>query len=214
MTIARKAALWLVLLLASAAVTAMLTASADNALPPPDPPAGQLLIASAAIQDPRFFHSVILLLHHDKQGAFGIMINRPLGKRPLASILTSSDGKQPKPDEDAAISGTIEVFVGGPVQLEAGLIVHSADYHRGETLTVTAALAMTATRDVLRDIGHRKGPAKYLFAIGYSGWGAGQLEAEIARHDWFTEPATPDLVFDADRAGLWEKALGRRTREL
>jgi putative transcriptional regulator len=67
---------------------------------------------------------------------------------------------------------------------------------------------------VLRDIGHHQGPAKSMFALGYAGWGAGQLEAEIARHDWFTAPAEPELVFDAERATLWERALARRTREL
>jgi len=212
--IARKASLWLALLLAPAALIATLAASADDAPPPPDPPAGQLLIASDAIKDPRFRHSVILLLHHDPKGAFGVMINRPLGERPLASILAASNGKQAKPGDDTAIEGTIEVFLGGPVQPQAGFIVHSAEYHRAETLAVTDTLGMTATSDVLRDIGHQKGPLKYLFALGYSGWGAGQLEAEIARHDWFTEPAAPDLVFDADRAGVWQKALARRTREL
>ena len=73
---------------------------------------------------------------------------------------------------------------------------------------------MTATKEVLRDIGHNQGPAKSLFALGYAGWGAGQLEAEIARRDWSTAPADPELVFDAERATLWEKALARRTREL
>jgi len=67
---------------------------------------------------------------------------------------------------------------------------------------------------VLRAIGHHQGPAKYLFALGYAGWGAGQLEGEIARHDWFTAAADPDLVFDADRDTVWQTALARRTREL
>ena len=73
---------------------------------------------------------------------------------------------------------------------------------------------MTATRDILVDIGRHHGPQKYLFALGYAGWGAGQLEDEIARHGWFTAPAAPDLVFDAERDEVWEKALARRAREL
>ncbi len=73
---------------------------------------------------------------------------------------------------------------------------------------------MTATKDILRDIGRHQGPEKYLFALGYAGWGAGQLEGEIARHDWFTTPGEPDLVFDEQRGQLWERALARRTREL
>lgn len=190
------------------------TAAEQTALPPPDPPSGQLLIAAATIQDPRFYHSVILLLHHDRKGAFGVIINRPAGERPLADILAAADGGKGKPGSEAASLGTIRVFLGGPVQPQAGFVVHSPDYHRAETLAVGEGMAMTATTDVLRDIGQHKGPAKYLFALGYSGWGADQLEAEIARRDWFTEPAEPGLVFDADRAGLWQKALARRTREL
>ena len=108
----------------------------------------------------------------------------------------------------------IQIFRGGPVQPTSGFVIHSSDYHRPETLAVGNGLAMTASRAVLLDIGHHQGPAKSLFALGYAGWGAGQLEAEIARHDWFTAPAEPDLVFDAERATVWEKALARRTREL
>ncbi len=106
------------------------------------------------------------------------------------------------------------MFLGGPVQPQFGFVVHSTDYRRPETLAVGDGLAMTASKDVLRDIGHHRGPAKYLFALGYAGWGAGQLEGEIARRDWFTAPAEPDLVFDAERGAVWEKALARRTREL
>jgi putative transcriptional regulator len=73
---------------------------------------------------------------------------------------------------------------------------------------------MTASKDVLLDIAHHKGPAKYLFALGYAGWGPGQLEGEFARRDWFAAPAAPDLVFDAPREKVWEKALASRTREL
>jgi len=182
--------------------------------PVADPLAGQLLVAPAAMQDPRFYHSVILLVRHDKTGAFGIVINRPLGERPLAALLADADKNGGKPGGDSAIEGTIRVFLGGPVQPQYGFVIHSADYRRSGTLAVTGQIAMTASKDVLRDIGHHRGPAKYLFALGYAGWGAGQLEGEIARRDWFTEPAAPDFVFDAERGTLWEKALARRTREL
>ena len=203
-----------------AALFAATAAVAGDAPPPADPPPGELLIASAAIQDPRFHHSVVLLLRHDRTGAFGIVINHPLGERPLAALLAGTaspdakGGKDAKDNKDSAIEGTIRVFLGGPVEPQRGFVIHSTDYRRPETLAVGDGLAMTATKEVLRDIGHHQGPAKSLFALGYAGWGAGQLEAEIARHDWFTAPAEPDLVFDAERATVWEKALARRTREL
>lgn len=214
MTIAAKYRFSLSILLGAAALFGMARGNADGAAPL-DPAPGQLLIAAAGIQDPRFGHSVILLVRHDKTGAFGIVINRPLGERPLAALLGGADGKDNKPGgDDAALPGTIRVFFGGPVQPQFGFVVHSTDYHRAETQAVADRVAVTATKEVLRDIAHHRGPAKYLFALGYAGWGAGQLEGEIARRDWFTAPADPGLVFDADRDTVWQTALARRTREL
>ncbi|MGC2411458.1 MAG: YqgE/AlgH family protein [Stellaceae bacterium] len=211
MAIAWKLPRCLAALLGMAALFAAIANAAQDAPPVADPPAGELLIASAEIQDPRFQHAVVLLLRHDSTGAFGIIINHPLGERPLAAVLSDADGKDNK---DSAIEGTIRVFLGGPVQTELGFVVHSADYRRPQTLVVSAELAMTASPEVLRDIADHRGPAKYLLALGYAGWGTGQLEGEIARRGWFTAPAEPDLVFDAERSTVWEKALARRSREL
>ena len=178
-----------------------------------DPPeiaslTGQLLIASPNIGDPRFAHTVILMVKHDKEGALGIVINRPVGEKSIASLLEA-------PGEDVSgIEGSLRVFIGGPVQPELGFVVHSAEYRRDDTIDVDGRVAMTASRQILRDIGHHRGPEKTLFALGYAGWGPGQLEAEFARHDWFTAPEEPKLIFDDDRANLWEDAMARRTREL
>lgn len=205
------------MLFAVASLCAALAAAADEKPAAPEPAAGQLLIASAAIQDPRFYHSVVLLVRHDASGALGIVVNRPLGDKPIADLLADAagrTGKTGKETEGTPVEGTVRVYLGGPVQPQFGFVIHSADYRRPETVAIADGLAMTATAQVLRDIGHHKGPAKYLFALGYSGWGAGQLEAEMARHDWFTEPAAPDLVFDVERGEVWQKALARRTREL
>jgi putative transcriptional regulator len=170
--------------------------------------AGQLLIASPTMGDPRFSHAVILMVRHDKDGAFGIVINRPIGERSIAELLEATgDG-----DPDAA--GSVRVFAGGPVQPELGFVVHSAEYRRAETLDVDGRVAMTASREVLRDLGHNRGPEKSLFALGYAGWGPGQLEGEMARHNWFTAPEEPKLIFDDDRENLWDEAMARRTREL
>jgi putative transcriptional regulator len=209
--IARNVTRCLAALLSAAAMIAAIAAMADDAPAVADPPAGELLIASAEMQDPRFQQTVILLLRHDTSGAFGIVINRPLGDRPLADLLAQTETKD---SADGAIEGTIQVFLGGPVQMQLGFVVHSSDYRRPETLAVGDQLAMTASREVLSDIGHHKGPAKYFFALGYAGWGAGQLENEIAQHAWFIAPAAPDLVFDTERGSVWEQGLARRAREL
>ena len=170
--------------------------------------AGQLLIASPTIGDPRFAHTVILMVRHDKEGALGIVINRPVGERSIAALLEATG------HDNAEVTGILRVFAGGPVQPELGFVVHSAEYHRAETVGVDGRVAMTASRQVLLDIGHNEGPEKSLFALGYAGWGPGQLEGELARHDWFTAPEDPKLIFDDDRANLWEDAMARRTREL
>jgi putative transcriptional regulator len=170
--------------------------------------AGQILIAAPTIADPRFYHTVILMLRHDNSGAFGIVINRPIERRSIKSLLEATG------DHDPGVDGDLVVFAGGPVQPELGFVVHSADYHSLGTLAVGLDVAMTANKEILRDIGHHKGPKKSLFAFGYAGWGPGQLESEIDRHDWFTTTGDPKLIFDDDRGNLWDDAMARRTREL
>ena len=170
--------------------------------------AGQLLIAAPTIGDPRFAHTVILMVRHDNEGALGIVINRPVGERSIAALLEASG------HDDADVAGIVRVFAGGPVQPELGFVVHSAEYRRPETVDIDGRVAMTASRQVLLDIGHNKGPEKSLFALGYAGWGPGQLEGELARNNWFTTPEEPNLVFEDGRDNLWKDAMARRTREL
>jgi putative transcriptional regulator len=196
--------------LPAAAIFAAATLLGPVAADPPETVSltGQLLIAAPTIGDPRFAHTVILMVRHDRQGAFGIVINRPVGEGSIASLLEGAG------EDISGISGSVKIFAGGPVQQELGFVVHSAEYHLDETLDVDGRVAMTANRQVLRDIGHSQGPVKSLFALGYAGWGPGQLEGELAHHDWFTTPAEPRLIFDDDRANLWEEAMARRTRDL
>jgi putative transcriptional regulator len=189
-------------------VTAVVFGAAADDQPDTNSLTGQLLIAAPTIGDPRFAHTVILMVRHDKEGAIGIVINRPVGERPIAELLEASG------DDVNDISGTVRIFAGGPVQQDLGFVVHSAEYRRDGTIDVDGRVAMTASREILRDMGQHKGPEKSLFALGYAGWGPGQLENELARHDWFMTPEEPKLVFDDDRGNLWEEAMARRTREL
>jgi putative transcriptional regulator len=169
---------------------------------------GQLLIAAPTMGDPRFTRTVILMVKHDSEGALGIVINRPVSEQSIASLLEGTG------EDVSGIEGKLRVFYGGPVQPDLGFVLHSAEYRRQETIDIDGRVAMTANRQILRDIGHHRGPQKTLFALGYAGWGPGQLEGEIARHDWFTTPEEPKLIFDDDRGNLWEDAMARRTREL
>lgn len=207
-----RAALWAFCLAAAAlglaAVEPTPLSPAPKNAAPADPPPGNLLIASAHIQDPRFYHAVVLILQHTKDGAFGIIVNHPLATEKIAALLAAAG------DDDKSVEGTIPVFSGGPVQPELGFVVHSADYHTADTMPVDGKVAMTASREALKDIGHGKGPKKCFFAFGYAGWGAGQLEGEIARNDWFTASEDNGLLFDDDRDAVWDKALARHGQEL
>ncbi len=170
--------------------------------------AGQLLVATPDMSDPRFRHTVILMVQHNKDGALGIVINRPIDELPVAKLLEAL-GLNSKGSE-----GKVRVFAGGPVQPEVGFIVHTADYHRNGTIDIDGRVAMTADPQTLRDVGHQKGPRQCLVAFGYAGWGPGQLEGELAVGGWFTFPEEPQLVFDADRATLWDEAMKHRTISL
>jgi putative transcriptional regulator len=211
MKIGRAALMVLCLAVAAlglAAVEPTPLSPAPQSAAPADPPPGNLLIASAQIQDPRFYHAVVLILQHTKDGAFGIVINHKLATEKIAALLAASG------DDDKTVEGSIPVFSGGPVQPELGFVVHSADYRTGDTMPVDGKVAMTASKEALKDIGHGKGPKKYFFAFGYAGWGAGQLEGEIARNDWFTATEDSALVFDDDRDTVWDKALAHRGQDL
>ncbi|MBV8534814.1 MAG: YqgE/AlgH family protein [Alphaproteobacteria bacterium] len=169
---------------------------------------GQLLVASPDMQDPRFAHTVVLVVKHDKNGAFGIVLNRPVEERAYSDLLKALG------DKDTNVPGRVQIFAGGPVQPELGFIVHSAEYHRAETVDIDGKLAVTSTPDALRDMAHGHGPRKAIVAFGYAGWGPGQLDHEMALRGWFTAPADPGLVFDDDRATLWDTAMARRTINL
>lgn len=166
---------------------------------------GQFLVATPEIGDPRFRHAVILVVQHNKNGALGIIINRPVEERSWASLMNAIGEK------DTAIAGKVRIFAGGPVEPSLGFVVHSAEYHQGATLDVDGRVAVTASADALRDMAHDKGPKKSLVAFGYTGWGPGQVEGEIAQRAWFTEPEDPKLIFDEDREKVWDDAVARRT---
>jgi putative transcriptional regulator len=176
--------------------------------PTPASLAGQLLVASPSMGDPRFARTVIVMVRHDKDGAFGIIVNRPIGERPLAGLLEMLGEKE------TTVAGTVRIFAGGPVQPEMGFVIHSSDYHRPGTIDINGRVAMTASREILRDIGHGTCPKQSLIAFGYAGWGPGQLEGELARRDWSITPGEPKLIFDEDRESVWDAAFAQRMQDL
>jgi putative transcriptional regulator len=179
-----------------------------GAAPEPVSLAGQLLVATPGMGDPRFYHAVILMVRHDQNGALGIVINRPVADHAIADLL------QGLGDNGAPVEGSVRIFAGGPVEPDIGFVIHSAEYHRPETIAIDDSVAVTSSAAVLRDIALKHGPRKSLIAFGYAGWGPGQLEAEIAGHGWFTILADTKLIFDEARDKLWDEALARRGRDL
>jgi len=200
-------------LLALAAVllpATLLHAALPNAADTPGPAslAGQILIAAPGLQDPRFDHTVILMVRHGAGGALGIVLNRPLGERPLASLLDDIG------ENSSGVTGSLRIYYGGPVQPEIGFVIHSTDYHRPETVEIDGHVAMTSSRETLRDIASQHGPQMALVAFGYAGWAANQLEGELAQRAWFTAAAGTKLIFEADRDKLWDDAMAHRTQDL
>jgi len=170
--------------------------------------AGQLLVATPELGDPNFDHTVVLIVSHDENGAFGLVINDAVAERPFASLMQDL-GLDPG---DA--SGDVRIFAGGPVEREKGFVLHSSEYARPETLVIDGRFSLTTSAGIFRDMAAGKGPKKALVLFGYAGWSPGQLEAEIAQHGWFTEPADPGLVFDEPPQRMWQDAIARRPRDL
>lgn len=163
---------------------------------------GKLLIAMPALADPRFARAVVLLCHHSAEGAMGLIVNKPLAEPGFAELLDHIG---------VAVTGAppaVPVHFGGPVEPARGFVLHDGAWQAGEgTMSVPGGFAMTATQDILVALAGGTGPAQALMALGYAGWGGGQLEGELARNDWLTVDATPDLVFAADNPAKWHQAL-------
>ena len=163
---------------------------------------GQILIAMPGMGDPRFEHSVILICAHSEDGAMGLIINKPVPDLSFEGLIDQLS--IPKGEAGREIC----VHQGGPVERSRGFVLHSRDWQAGKaTMQIAGQYGMTATLDILEALANGAGPASALLALGYSGWGPGQLEAEIGRNDWLTAEAHADLIFSADDGAKWAGAL-------
>ncbi len=165
--------------------------------------AGQLLVAMPQMQDPRFARTVIYLCAHTPEGAMGLVVNR------LVQSITFPDLLEQLGVEPAIAGSEIRVHFGGPVESGRGFVLHTADYKREGTLPINSSIALTATVDILRDIARGTGPRQRLLALGYAGWGPGQLDAEIQANGWLQVPADEQLVFGRDLDAKWQQALAK-----
>jgi len=170
---------------------------ADNA----DYLSGQLLIAMPGMPDPRFARTVIFLCAHNNEGAMGLVVNRAMKELTFEDLLEQLDIDLP----DA--SGQIGVLAGGPVESGRGFVLHSADYMQEATMLVNDQIGLTATIDILRAIAVGDGPRKRLLALGYAGWGPGQLDSEIRDNGWLHVPADNELLFEVNLDAKWQVAM-------
>lgn len=164
---------------------------------------GQLLIAMPRMGDPRFARSVVYMCAHTADGAMGLVINRRIDSVTFPDLLKQLNIEAENP------SDRIRVMFGGPVETGRGFVLHSSDYQHESTLMVGDQVGLTATMEILRDIASGGGPRKSLLALGYAGWGPGQLDGELQANGWLVAPADEGLVFGDDIEGKWDGALGK-----
>ena len=168
---------------------------------------GKLLIAMPGMGDPRFDGSVIYLCAHSDEGAMGLIVNKPNPDLRLEDLLEQLGIDAPAGSSRPKMI-RLPVHFGGPVEHGRGFVLHSSDYGADEsTLEVNDEFGMTATMDILHDIAIGCGPQQVVMALGYAGWGPGQLEAEIAANGWLSCDASPELVFAAEDGKKWGAAL-------
>ena len=170
---------------------------------PPQYLAGQLIIAMPGMRDPRFEKSVIYMCAHNEDGAMGLVVNRAL------ESLTFPDMLEQLGIDSEGAGAKINVHFGGPVESGRGFVLHSRDYLQEATMVVDHDVALTATIDILKAIAGGEGPRRSLLALGYAGWGPGQLDTEIKSNGWLHVAADSDLVFGPDQDAKWQRAMDK-----
>ena len=164
---------------------------------------GQLLIAMPGMQDERFYKTVIYLCAHTDDGAMGLVLNQVIKGLSFPGLL-----------EQLGIDGgvsdrSVPIHFGGPVESGRGFVLHSNEYQQDSTLEVDGVISLTATVDVLKAIARGRGPKHSLLALGYAGWGPGQLDDEIRANGWLQAPADMDLIFDDAQVDKWERSIAK-----
>ena len=160
----------------------------------------QLLIAMPSLEDPNFSRTVTYICEHNDQGAMGIVLNRPTDLS-LSDVLKHMDIEGGLGDAGEQI-----VYLGGPVEEERGFVLHSHSPPWDSTLAVNDDISVTTSRDILEAMARGDGPAHTLVALGYAGWGAGQLERELQENAWLSGPSDESILFELPPDQRWEAA--------
>ena len=178
--------------------------TSPSSIPAESSLAGQLLVAMPQMADPRFARSVVYLCAHSVDGAMGLVVNRLIDSLSFQNLL-----EQIGVEQDGSAARDLPIHFGGPVESSRGFVLHSTDYVQDSTLVIEDEIALTATIDVLKAIARGDGPRHRVLALGYAGWAAGQLDAEIQANGWLLVPADVELVFGLDNDTKWERAIAK-----
>ena len=164
---------------------------------------GRFLVAAPYMPDERFHKSVVFMCKHDGEGALGIIVNNKVEDLPLGQVYKQLGIELPPAAPEIA------VLFGGPVETSRGLVLHSADYKRDETLMIDGGMALTASLEILKDMAGGSGPKRAWLALGHAGWAPGQLDREMQDNSWLVVDGDFELVFDEDLNGKWQRVLDR-----
>ncbi len=164
---------------------------------------GQLLIAMPGMRDERFSRSVIYMCAHTDEGAMGLVLNQIIDSLTFNQLLSQLGIDEAKSRSD------VPVHFGGPVESGRGFVLHTSDYKQEATLEVDDEIGLTATIDILKAIARGRGPRRSLLALGYAGWGPGQLDSEIRQNGWLQVPADSQIIFDRQHDSKWERAISK-----
>jgi putative transcriptional regulator len=164
---------------------------------------GQLLIAMPGMRDEQFYKAVIYVCAHTDDGAMGLILNQVINGLSFPSLIEQLG------IEEVVNDPTVPIHFGGPVESGRGFVLHSNEYQRDATLEVDDSVSLTATIDVLKAIAGGRGPKQSLLALGYAGWGPGQLDDEIRANGWLQVPADMDLIFGDNQVNKWELSIAK-----
>lgn len=165
---------------------------------------GRLLLAMPGMFDPRFARAVIAMCVHDANGALGIGVGRLHDSITFRAVLEESG-------IDPGVAPDAPVHVGGPVEPQRGFVLHSPDWEGGGTIKSGSEAgnplcSLSFSTEILRAIAEGRGPSRWLFALGYAGWGEGQLESEMRHHGWHAATGRPEILFDTPTTQRWSAA--------
>lgn len=169
---------------------------------------GRMLVATKKLHDPNFRETVVYMLEHKAQGAFGLVINRPIGE------MTHGELREKLGITGEASEGKLRIFSGGPVGTDEGYLLHSSEKLFESSKTIGEGFAVSAPEEVLAHIGRGEGPAEAILIFGYAGWGSGQLDSEMAAGAWEHVEADAEIIFDEEVASKWQRAIGLVTIDL